>query len=147
MSIMMKKEVLRGVEGIVQGHRHTDLTMGLPYSRAHALNHHAIPCPTLDHMVFHTGLCQRPLVEKYRMLKLDIMCMETGVIQRLIPSVNSWTSVLVVANLTSSQIQVGTEPKGLLDEFPRARKNVSHTSSAYPFFFGHQKKEYSYRLP
>ena len=45
-------------------------------------------------MVFHTGLCQSPLAVKHKMLKLDVICRGTGVIPRLISSLNSWTSVL-----------------------------------------------------
>ena len=45
-------------------------------------------------MVFHIGLCQSPLAVKHKMLKLDVICRGTGVIPRLISSLNSWTSVL-----------------------------------------------------
>lgn len=46
-------------------------------------------------MVFHTGFCQSPLAVKCKMLKLDVISMGTEAFQRLISSLNSWTSVLV----------------------------------------------------
>lgn len=45
-------------------------------------------------MVFHTGFCQSPLAVKRKMLKLDVICMGTAAIQRLISSLNSWTAIL-----------------------------------------------------
>lgn len=95
---MMRKEWLREVRRIIQGNRqkwqNTDWNTGLPDSRAHVLNHHAVPHPTLNHHVFHTGFCQSPLAVKHKILKWDVMCMGTGAIQRLISSLNSWTSIL-----------------------------------------------------
>lgn len=96
----------------------TDLDMGLPDSTPHWTT-----------MVFHTGLCQSPLAVKHKMLKLDVICRGTGVIPRLISSLNSWTSVLA-GQSQRYWIQVGTEPKGPLDEFQWARKNVFQTGAA-----------------